>query len=212
MIAIEQTLYLVYRLSPFIIVCYFILNSLLNQSLNGIVYLCGLLFASVIAVMLKSRVDDNAEKTELCDIMTIGENNSRLTNVPLSLVVFAYTFFYLLMFILEQAARKGGNNLTTTGKGNYDPKHLNQVMRENVAALVVFPLLIIMDVIWIFMNNCVKLPGIVLGIVIGVFIGSMWGMIIVRAKNPDLQILNVGNAQICSRPTKVNYKCKTVST
>lgn len=209
MFDIPQTMYLVYRLSPFILVCYFILNSMLNQSLNGIVYLFGLLFATVIAVICKSISGDNAEKNELCDIMTIGENNSRLTNVPLSLIVFTYTFFYLLMFILQQSANASGSNLTSTKP--YTISNLHASMRENIAMLILFPLLIIMDVIWNYMNKCVNITGIVLGIAIGTFIGSMWGMIIIRAKNPDLQILNVGNAQICSRPSKTKYRCKTVS-
>ena len=209
MIAIEQILYLVYRLSPFIIVCYFILNSLLNQSLNGIVYLCGLLFASVIAVVCKNFAGGPPpEKSELCDIMTIGEGG-RLTSVPLSLVVYSYTFFYLLMFILEQAAAKRGNDITY--KSPYTKENLNLVMRENVAALVLFPLLIIIDLVWNVMNNCVSIVGLGLAIAIGIGVGSLWGMVILRAKNPDLQILNVGNAQICSRPSKINYTCKVKS-
>ena len=35
--------YLFFRLAPFIIVCFFTMNSLFNQDLRGIVYLCGLL-------------------------------------------------------------------------------------------------------------------------------------------------------------------------
>jgi len=35
--------YLFFRLAPFIIVCFFTLNSLFNQDLRGIIYLCGLL-------------------------------------------------------------------------------------------------------------------------------------------------------------------------
>jgi hypothetical protein len=35
--------YLFFRLAPFIIVCFFTLNSIFNQDLRGIIYLCGLL-------------------------------------------------------------------------------------------------------------------------------------------------------------------------
>ena len=35
--------YLFYRLAPFIIVCFFTLNSIINQDLRGLMYLCGLL-------------------------------------------------------------------------------------------------------------------------------------------------------------------------
>jgi len=206
MFDIPQTMYLVYRLSPFILVCYFILNSMLNQSLNGIVYLFGLLFASVLAVMFGKGA--NSEK-EICNILTIGEDNSRLSKVPLSIVVFSYTFFYLLMFILEQSANLSGKHLNSFNP--YTVSKLQISMRENVAVLIIFPLLIIIDFIWNLMNGCSEPQHIFYGVLIGTFIGCMWGMIIIRAKNPDLQILNVGNAQVCSRPSKTKYTCKTVS-
>ena len=43
--------YLFFRLAPFLIVCFFTLNSLFNQDLRGIIYLCGLLIL-IAAVIL----------------------------------------------------------------------------------------------------------------------------------------------------------------
>lgn len=206
MFDIPQTMYLVYRLSPFILVCYFILNSMLNQSLNGMVYLFGLLFATVIAVMFGKGV--NSDK-EICNILTIGEDNSRLSKMPLSIVVFSYTFFYLLMFILQHSANASSKNLNSSNP--YTISNLTTSIKENVAVLIIFPLLIIIDSVWNMMNKCSDPLYIGGGVLIGAFIGSMWGMIIIRAKNPDLQILNIGNAQICSRPSKTKYTCRTVS-
>jgi hypothetical protein len=45
--------YLFYRLAPFIIVCFFTLNSLINQDLRGLMYLCGLLLL-ITAVFISS--------------------------------------------------------------------------------------------------------------------------------------------------------------
>ena len=47
--------YLFYRLAPFIIVCFFTLNSLINQDLRGLMYLCGLLLL-VTAVFISSGI------------------------------------------------------------------------------------------------------------------------------------------------------------
>jgi hypothetical protein len=179
---------------------------MLNQSLNGIVYLFGLLFATVLAVMFGKGA--NSEK-EICNILTIGDDNSRLSQIPLSIVVFSYTFFYLLMFILQDSANTNGKNLNSSKP--YTVSNLQSSMRENVAALIIFPLLIIIDSVWNGMNGCSSIGFISLGVFIGTLIGSIWGMIIIRAKNPDLQILNIGNAQVCSRPSKTKYTCKTVS-
>ena len=43
--------YLFFRLAPFIIVCFFTLNSLFNQDLRGIIYLCGLLILIATVVL-----------------------------------------------------------------------------------------------------------------------------------------------------------------
>lgn len=47
--------YLFYRLAPFIIVCFFTLNSLINQDLRGLMYLCGLLLL-ITAVFISSGI------------------------------------------------------------------------------------------------------------------------------------------------------------
>lgn len=40
---LTSIVYLFYRLAPFIVVCFFTLNSLINQDMRGLMYLCGLL-------------------------------------------------------------------------------------------------------------------------------------------------------------------------
>ena len=42
-INLVSIVYLFFRLAPFIIVCFFTLNSIINQDLRGLMYLCGLL-------------------------------------------------------------------------------------------------------------------------------------------------------------------------
>ena len=59
-IDITNVSYLAFRMAPFIIVCYFILQSLLNWDLKGIIYLAGLLFCSVAIVLFHlSRYNKN---------------------------------------------------------------------------------------------------------------------------------------------------------
>ena len=49
---IINILYMFFRLAPFIIVSYFTLQSIFNQDLKGVIYLIGLLVASVVTVIL----------------------------------------------------------------------------------------------------------------------------------------------------------------
>ena len=43
-----RVFYLFLRMSPFIIVCYFILLSIFNKDIKGVIYLAGLMFAAII--------------------------------------------------------------------------------------------------------------------------------------------------------------------
>lgn len=45
--------YLFFRLAPFIIVCFFVLNSVFNQDLRGLIYLCGLMILIACVILAK---------------------------------------------------------------------------------------------------------------------------------------------------------------
>ena len=47
-------IYLFFRLAPFIIVCFFSLQSIFNQDLKGFIYLVGLLIACFVSTMIGS--------------------------------------------------------------------------------------------------------------------------------------------------------------
>ena len=122
-VGITNILYLAFRLFPFILVTYFTLQSLLNWDLKGIVYLVGLIFACVLSVVFgKSGFITEGVSGMIpdpkCNIITLGESGP-LTNIPLSVTIYSYTFFYLLIFILNLA------NTTTPG-GVLDKKGMKQ--------------------------------------------------------------------------------------
>jgi hypothetical protein len=75
---------------------------------------------------------------------------------------------------------------------------------------MIFPILIISDLIWNITNGCAK-PLILLGsLAIGTMAGISWGMIIDRV-DPELQFFNgIGNKAICKRPSSTLYKCTVI--
>ena len=198
-IDISNVSYLCFRLAPFIIVCYFVLQSILNWDLKGLIYLVGLLFSSVLLIMLngpmKYLFQSNFETSianPKCIAISIGENGNMLSNIPLSISVYSYTFFYLLTFIISLGAE------------------INTSLQQNIPLLILFPSLILLEYFWLSINNCVIQPYfyITCSIVVSSLIGVCWSMIIISVKNNDLMYTSKNGIESCSRPSKTLFKCK----
>ena len=182
--------YLFFRLAPFILVCFFALGSILNSELKGFVYLVGLVFACFVTFMINSALGDKiqeGDKSLLCNTFSI--NNIYSDKTPASLIIFSYTFFYLVYPIAK-------HNLAI----------------YNVPTLVLFPLLILADIWWNFSHNCFPIVNCVITMCIAAGCGVAWAYFIEETNMPGLQYFNVGsNRERCSRPTKQKFKCTTVT-
>jgi hypothetical protein len=187
MININFILYTAFRLAPFILVSFFSLSSLLNQDLKGIIYLAGLLIACFVAVLVSNQLPQhNIDNKLVCNVLTLTENGRISTNVPLSMTVFCYTFFYLVYII-----------------ANY------KLANQNVPTLIVFPLLIIGEYVWNLNYGCAGNTGLLAAFGIGSAIGVGWSAIIDSTKASELQYFNgISNNSICSSPSKQFFRCK----
>jgi hypothetical protein len=192
-------IYLFLRLSPFILVCFFSLASLLNQDFKGLIYLVGLIFTCAISIlvgmplqpildMANRYMNPNAGpgKPPVCeDMITLGQTN--VFRLPIGQTIFGYTFAYLLSII-------------TNPKHNY--------VNQNIPTLVFFPVIILFDIIWNFRNGCymAELP---VALALGFGFGWLWGYIIESSKMTNLLYFNkISGASECSRPTKSTFTCK----
>jgi len=189
-------LYLFFRLAPFIIVSYFGLQSIFNQDLKGVIFLIGLLVTSVITVIvgniLPMQTKNDGVMSEfarkICNQLTIGSNGP-VSKLPLSQTVFGYTLAYLSYFI-------GINNLTS----------------QNVPTFIIFPLLIVADIIWNTTHGCSTNILLLTSLIIGGILGTLWGMIIEATNVPGLAYFSgISNKDVCSRPTKSLYRCRAVN-
>jgi hypothetical protein len=180
--------YLFFRLAPFILTCFFTLASIFNQDFKGFVLLVGLLLACFIGSMIgrvfNFQTPSAAIDNNLCNMITIGQMEN-LSQLPLGQVVLSYIFFYLMIFI-----------------------GLNKVFMQNVATLIFFPLLIIIDAIWNMNNSCFSVIQIFVAIIVGGVIGSLWGWVIYSTKSQNLQYFaGYSNNQVCNKPSKNTFKC-----
>ena len=191
---IINILYMFFRLAPFIIICYFTLQSVLNQDLKGIIYLVGLVvtcgITTVIAATLpeeKGLMPSDYSKIR-CTQLTIG-NNQPLSKLPLSQTVLGYTLTYLSYFI-------GVNNLQT----------------QNITTFILFPIMIIADIIWSTRNFCSTPKYLLISLIISGIIGFLWAILIESTGMPNLAYISgISNKDVCSRPSKSLYKCRPIN-
>jgi hypothetical protein len=184
--------YLFLRLAPFILVCFFSLASIFNQDLRGLIYLIGLLLACSSVAMIGKYANSynillpEPTQPELCKLITIGDSDI-FAALPLSQTTFGYTFAYLMFFIL---------------------KSKNNLVQQNIATIVFFPLLIFADLAWNKKNNCYRISSSMTALFVSGLIGITWAAIIESTNSPNLPYFSgMSNNEICSRPTKQSFKC-----
>ncbi len=182
-------------MSPFIVVSYFSLQSMFNRDLKGLIYLSGLLITCIIASSISANMPDSASNGNInpaCAITYLGIDSQPLSkNIPLSLVVLSYTFWYIFFIIARY-------NLHST----------------NVSFYLIFIVLILGDVYWQYSKKCISdlLTGLGTSFSIGAICGVIWAAIIDSSGYIDLQLFNgVSSAEVCSAPTRKKYKCKIVN-
>ena len=186
--------YLFFRLAPFVIVSYFSLSSIFNQDIKGIIYLVGLLLSCFCTIMVGSSIpiqystgdplDASSIPNPVCNLITIGKDGS-YSKIPLGISMLSYTLIYLVYVIAK-----------------------NKIEMYNLPTLILFPLLIVGDIIWNIKNNCFQPLGILTSILVGGSIGAIWAAIIDSIKQPKLQYFNVGSDKtVCQRPSKQLFKC-----
>jgi hypothetical protein len=195
---IINIIYLFFRLAPFIIVSYFTLQSIFNQDLKGVVYLVGLLVATVITVLIGNILPtqelntigvDSKYKKAKCNYLSIGSNDQPLSKLPLSQTVLGYTLGYLSYFIAV-------NNMET----------------QNISTFVLLSLLIVADMYWTSINACSVGSFILTALAIGGIVGAFWGIIIDSTNVASFKYYSgVSNQDVCSKPSKSLYRCRAIS-
>ena len=198
---ISSLLYLSFRLAPFIIVSVFSLTSIIHQDFKGLIYLGGLLFTSVFAIMFGNMFDSyfrknneelvgsekelvGSEKFYKCNIFTLADNGP-LSSIPLSVVTFSYTYLYLIYIIVKY-----------------------NLILNNLPTIIIFPILILGEIVWSISNQCTYLSSLFAAIIIGGIAGCMWSYIIDNSGMTNLKFYNGISTQVtCSAPSEPKFKC-----
>ena len=172
-------------ISPLMIVFFLVMVSLFNQDLKGMVYLGGLLIASMIniafmSIFKQSRFPDESYSCNLIDLPWLSEYNNPLQ----SSLVIAFTALYLVM-----------------------PMIYNGQM--NLPVVISLFSIFLMDGYVKFSDRCSNMLGIVMGGIVGAILGLVWYTVFHSAGKDSLLYFDelASNNVICSRPANQTFKC-----
>lgn len=163
---------------PYILIGFFILLSLFNNNMKGFCYVFGIivmLFISNVATFT------DGKSNAVCNGFFKG---SLMNHVPLGILVYSFTFFYLIV-----------------------PMIISSMM--NYMILITLMLLIGVECIIQTTNQCINIGGLMVGLLIGVGSGIVWALII-HNLNTHLTYHTdyLSDKQVCSMPSEQKFKCK----
>ena len=200
--------YLFFRLSPFIVACFFSLISIFNSDMKGLIYLVGLIFSIAITWLFGRSIittnnlermgiefgkgSENPVQVEengipnVCNFLSLGGFHS-FSKVPLGLAVLSYTFFYLLFTISSY--------------------HMEIF---NLPTLILFPILLLADIWWNISNGCFPVVSCLMSLIVAGGLGVGWSAF-VQKNIPNMQYLMVGsNRNMCMKPSETYFTCDEV--
>ena len=175
-------------MAPLLLTFFVVASSLFNTDLKGIVYLGGLLCASVINLFFMNSIKStrSIDADVMCELWNIdllkGWND--YNSPALGSMYMGFTFIYLFMPMLAH-------------------KQVNYAMIATI--LFLFGLNASVNL----SNKCNKMDGIFLGVLSGILLGMCWyGMFHAAGYDsllyyPEMQSNNV----ICKKPSKQTFKC-----
>ena len=190
-------MYVGFRFAPFILVSYFIVSSIFNSDIRGILFLGMLLINCFITIALGNFFSDfpgmmvgptTRNKYGTCNTMNLTSGGPLSRALPLNINVFAFTFGYLAQ-LLNKANDK-------------------TLAIRNIPMILVFCILIISQFIWSLTSGCASFVGLLGSLVIGFGLGWLFSYSIVESGISDLQFFNgIKNEEVCSKMSDEIFNC-----
>jgi hypothetical protein len=103
-------LYVGFRIIPFILVSFFVLSSILKTDVRGVIFLGLLLINCAVVIIFNSFAGENPlfnpntldQNKAMCNALSIGNTNERISTIPLNINIVAFTFAYLVYLIAKK--------------------------------------------------------------------------------------------------------------
>lgn len=184
-LTLSNMLQLFSLISPLLLGFFLVMSSLFNQNLKGIVYLAGVLIASVINIFLMNTIGSKTDpnKSISCDLIKLPILSDFNSPAPTSLFI-AFTIAYLVL-----------------------PMYYNN--QVNYIVLAALLCLLALDAVTKISNSCTTSGGSILGTLVGFVLGATWYTLFHQSGYDSLLYFDElqSNKVMCSKPTKQTFKC-----
>tara|TARA_B100000902_G_C27286727_1_gene904843 strand:- start:1398 stop:2009 length:612 start_codon:yes stop_codon:yes gene_type:complete len=183
---ISNILQLFSTIAPLLLGFFLVMASIFNQNVKGLIYLAGVLIASIINILLMNQLKVPFEidkAASVCSILEVPYMSAYNTPSP-SAVFIAFTLIYLVI-----------------------PMSVNKQM--NYGILITILCLLGLDIVTKAIKKCTSWVGGILGMVVGMVLGACWYAIFHIAGLDSLLYFDEvsSNNVICSKPSSQTFKC-----
>jgi hypothetical protein len=206
-------IYLLFRLSPYIIVSFFLLQFVFNHDFIAVIYFFGLILTIIIAFgigWIGKKLDflkgELTSKKQTCNMFNVGYEGNRFSYFLLNPVVLGFSFFFFTITAIKHA----GTNIDL--KNTYEfgdrtfPKMriTNDFLKQNIPLFVILPILILGDIFITIYNDC----DIPLKLLLSLTVGSGCGISTAWIGDYELWKKNNKNDQIQAGVCGTDRGCK----
>lgn len=180
-------------LTPFLIIFFLLMSSVINQDLKALIYLLGTSVASLVNIffmyLIKSKRTEDA--SPFCNVFTFpftvnSEANERYDAPSMTSMFISFTLAYIWI-----------------------PMVFNPPNTVNIPLVLTLSALLVIDIIAQHNQKCTNFLGSFLGTLVGFVMGAAWYGLVNSSGYQSLVYYSdfTGNKTICSRPQKEYFKC-----
>lgn len=174
-------------ISPILLAFCLVMLSIFNSDIKGMVYLGGVLIASLINLFIMNtlKVKSQTLVPPSCNLIDFPFNLNEYVSPAFNSMFIAFTLAYL-----------------------YLP--MQYISGINYPVLMFVTGLLVLDAVTKIMGGCTTFSGVALGGLVGFVLGIIWFILFYSTGHNDLLFFNIeaSNNVICSRPSKQTFKCR----
>ena len=174
-------------ISPILLAFCLVMISIFNSDIKGMVYLGGILIASLINLLILNSLKIKSDKIipPYCNLIEFPFNLNEYISPAFNSMFIAFTLAYLYM-------------------------PMQYVSGINYPVLIFITSLLVLDAGTKISGGCTTFGGVMLGSLVGFVLGLLWFIAFYSTGHEDLLFFNSepSNNVICSRPKKQTFRCK----
>ena len=174
-------------ISPILLAFCLVMISLFNSDIKGLVYLGGILIASLINLFILNTLQIKSETLipKYCNLIEFPFNLNEYVSPAFNSMFIAFTLAYLYM-------------------------PMQYISSMNYPVILFITGLLVLDGGTKVMGGCTTFGGVALGTLIGLVLGLLWFIAFYSTNHKDLLYFNAesSNNVVCSRPSKQTFKCR----